>query len=202
MAGPSDNWDDIYGRRAADTVSWFQPRATLSLELIDAIQLRPDAPIVDVGAGASQLVDDLLSRGYTDVTLLDVSARALEAVERRVEPHKVETTVCDVTTWQPLRRYALWHDRAVFHFLMEQSQRDAYRTAMAAALADRAHVIIATFAPDGPERCSGLPVQRYGVEQLAEEFSEKLRFLGARREKHITPSGAEQAFVYAHFVRR
>lgn len=203
MTEASDHWDDIYEHPAADSVSWFQAKAKMiSLELFDAIQLRKDAPIVDVGAGASQFVDELCGRGYTDLTVLDLSARALELTSNRIAPHVVTTIIADVTRWQPPRRYSFWHDRAVFHFLTEREQRAAYRSAMADGLAERAHVILATFALDGPERCSGLPVQRYAVEHLADEFSDLLRFVAARREKHITPSGAEQAFVYAQFVRR
>jgi hypothetical protein len=121
---------------------------------------------------------------------------------RRLDPREVQTIAADVTAWQPARRYALWHDRAVFHFLTQQTARAAYRNVLASALAERAHVIVATFALDGPERCSGLPVQRYGVEELAAEFSDLLRLVGARRERHMTPTGVEQPFVYAHFVRR
>jgi trans-aconitate methyltransferase len=198
----SGHWDDVYAQRAPEKLSWFQPHASLSLEFIDAMQLPQDTPLLDVGAGASLLVDGLLERGFGDVSLLDVSAHALEVTRHRLEPRAVETIVADVTAWQPARRYGLWHDRAVFHFLTQQPARDAYRSALASALAERAHVIVATFALDGPERCSGQPVQRYGVEELADEFSELLRLVGARRERHVTPTGVEQPFVYAHFVRR
>jgi trans-aconitate methyltransferase len=155
-----------------------------------------------VGAGTSSLVDGLLPLGFADVTLLDLSEHALDAVTRRLAPHAVTTIVGDVTTWHPSRRYDLWHDRAVFHFLTQEDQRTAYRRTLAAALAERGHVVIATFALDGPERCSGLAVQRYGVEELADEFSDLLRLVSARREKHVTPSGVEQPFVYARFRRR
>lgn len=198
----SGHWDDVYAQRAPEKLSWFQPHASLSLEFIDAMQLQRDAPLLDVGAGTSVLVDGLLTRGFSDVTLLDISTQALEVTRRRLEPRTVQIIPTDVTVWRPARRYALWHDRAVFHFLVQQPARAAYRDVLAAALAERAHVIIAAFALDGPERCSGLPVQRYGVEELADEFSDVLRFVGARRERHMTPTGVEQPFVYAHFVRR
>jgi trans-aconitate methyltransferase len=196
------HWNEIYADPASGSLSWFQAKAELSLQFIDAVQLPRDAPIIDVGAGTSSLVDGLLAGGFTDITLLDLSERALETAARRLEPQSVQTIVGDVTTWRPSRRYALWHDRAVFHFLTDEVQRTAYRDVLAAALAERGHVIVATFAPDGPERCSGLAVQRYGVEALAEQFSDLLRLVSARREKHLTPSGIEQPFVYVHFVRR
>ena len=198
----SGHWDDVYAQRAPEKMSWFQPQASLSLEFIDAMQLSRHTPLLDVGAGTSLLVDGLLARGFGDVTLLDVSSQALELTRHRLESRSVETIATDVTAWKPARRYGLWHDRAVFHFLTQQPARDAYRSALASALAERAHVIVATFALDGPERCSGLPVQRYGVEELADEFSDQLRLVGARREWHVTPTGLEQPFVYAHFVRR
>jgi trans-aconitate methyltransferase len=196
------HWNEIYADPASGSLSWFQAKAELSLQFIDAVQLPRDAPIIDVGAGTSSLVDGLLAGGFTDITLLDLSERALETAARRLEPQSVQTIVGDVTTWRPSRRYALWHDRAVFHFLTDEVQRTAYRDVLAAALAERGHVIVATFAPDGPERCSGLAVQRYGVEALAEQFSDLLRLVSARREKHLTSSGIEQPFVYVHFVRR
>lgn len=196
------HWDDVYARRSPESLSWFQAQAALSLELIERMQLQRDAPILDVGAGASTLVDGLLARGYSDITLLDISDQALEVTRRRIEPRVVTTVVENVIAWKPLRRYAVWHDRAVFHFLTDEAERIAYRKTLSDALAERAHVVIATFALDGPERCSGLPVQRYSVEQLSDEFSDQLRLLSARREKHITPAGGEQPFVYAHFVKR
>ena len=202
MSEQRRRWNDVYTKWPSEQLSWFQAKAELSLEFIDAVQLHRDASIIDVGAGTSFLVDGLLARGFADITLLDLSERALETVSRRLEPRSVQTIAGDVTTWQPSRRYALWHDRAAFHFLTEEAQRAAYRDVLTAALAERAHVIIATFAPDGPECCSGLAVQRYGVEALAEQFSDLLRLISARREKHVTPSGAEQPFIYAHFVRR
>jgi trans-aconitate methyltransferase len=202
VSSHDQHWDEIYDARSSESLSWFQARPALSLEFIGALQLPVDVPIVDVGAGMSKLADELAQRGYRDLTLLDLSEHALEAVARRLHPHPVTTVVGDVTQWRPKRRYAIWHDRAVFHFLTQPDQRLAYRSVMAAALAERSHVILATFAPDGPERCSGLPVQRYGVEELAEEFTELLRLVSARRERHVTPSGAQQAFIYAHFVRR
>lgn len=202
MSQHSEHWNGIYTQRSAESLSWFQANASLSLELIDAMQLPKDAPIIDIGTGVSRLSDALLDRGYSDLTLLDVSERALDSVRQRVAPRTIQTVVADVTAWKPARRYALWHDRAVFHFLTPPQQRAAYRNALLQGLAARAHVIIATFSLDGPERCSGLPVQRYGVEQLADEFGELLSFVAARHERHVTPAGAEQSFVYAHFIRR
>jgi SAM-dependent methyltransferase len=202
MSGRDEHWDQVYGQKASETLSWFQERPKLSLELIQAMHLPADAPILDVGAGTSSLADALLARGYRDVTLVDLSNHALQQVARRVAPHPIETVVSDITAWRPSRRYALWHDRGLFHFLTDDAQRAAYRRTLIEALAPGGHVVIAGFTLDGPASCSGLPVQRYGVEELAEQFAGLLRLVAARREKHLTPTGLEQAFVYAHFVRR
>jgi hypothetical protein len=202
MSDPRQHWEGVYARRGPDQRSWSQPRATLSLELVAASKLALDAPIIDVGAGASTFVDGLLARGYVDITLLDASEAALAETCARIGSHAVHTVVEDIIRWSPPRRFSLWHDRAAFHFLTDKDDRASYRRVLLASLGERAHVVIATFAIDGPGHCSGLAVQRYGVEELAEEFAEGLRLVSARREKHITPSGVEQPFIFVHFVRR
>jgi SAM-dependent methyltransferase len=196
-----EHWNAVYERKAVTEVSWFQPEARVSLELLDACQLPLGAAILDVGAGASTFADGVIARGYRDLSLLDLSARALEATQSRLHGTPLHCEVADVTHWQPQRRYDLWHDRAVFHFLTDAGDRAAYRAALAAALAPGAYAIIGTFALAGPERCSGLPVQRYSPESLALELRELLRPLESRAERHVTPSGAEQAFNFVRFVR-
>ena len=177
----------------------------MSLQLVEALQVPRDTAVLDVGGGASTLTAGLTGRGFTDLTVLDVSARALELLTAqltsaadRVHVH----TVCrDLLEWQPLRRYGLWHDRALLHFLTRPEERERYVDIMRSALADRAWVIIGVFAPDGPEHCSGLQVMRYSAEQLAELLGEGFRLWGQRREAHVTPGGVVQPFQWAAFQR-
>ena len=197
----SEHWNDVYTRKAANDLSWFQPEATVSLELIRAAQLAPMASILDVGAGASTLVDGLLASGYRDITLFDVAHSALAMTHARLGDGPIHYEIADITRWQPKRSYDLWHDRAVFHFLTSASDRDAYRAVLSRAVPPGGHVIIATFADDGPERCSGLPVQRYSENELAKELGSLLRPIETRRQSHTTPSGAEQRFLFARFQR-
>ena len=198
----SEHWNEVYTRKAATDVSWFQPEATLSLELIRAAGLPPTAAILDVGAGASTLVDGLVADGYSDITLLDIAPSALAATRSRVGDARVQYEIADVTTWQAKRSYDLWHDRAVFHFLTSESDRDAYRSVLSHAVPCGGHVVIATFADDGPQRCSGLPVQRYSASELVNEFGSLLSPMDTRRQSHVTPGGSEQRFVFVRFRRR
>ena len=196
------HWSDVYARRAAAEVSWYQPEATPSLEMIEACGVPTSTPVVEVGAGASTLVDGLLARGFSDVTLVDLAARALERTRERLgDRAEVTYVTADVTAWRPPRSYGLWHDRAVFHFLFEEQARAAYRRTLAAALAPGGHAVIATFAEDGPERCSGLPVTRWSAAGLAAELGDVLLLVEARRVVHVTPAGAEQAFLFARCER-
>jgi trans-aconitate methyltransferase len=204
MSNRPEHWNAVYARRAPTEVSWYQRDATPSLDAIAACHVAPTAPIVDVGAGASTLVDGLLARGFDDVTLLDVSEGALAETRRRLlegGPKHVAYVVADVIQWGPPRTFGLWHDRAVFHFLIDERERVLYRNVVASALPRGAHAIIATFAPDGPERCSGLLVRRYSAESLAEEFTGVLRLEDSKPVTHTTPGAALQSFVFAHFVR-
>jgi hypothetical protein len=201
MTEREKHWQGIYGSKAADAVSWYEPEATTSLAMIDACGLRREDAVVDVGAGASVLVDGLLAKGFEDVTLLDVSEAALAITKKRVGD-RAKYVVGDVTTWKPVRTYALWHDRAVFHFLTEEKSRAEYKVTLAAALREGGHAIVATFAEDGPEKCSGLEVRRYSPEALAKELSPVLEMVESRRVVHVTPWGAEQRFVFARFKSR
>jgi hypothetical protein len=202
MSEREQHWERIYGTKSVREVSWYEPAATTSLAFIEAAGVQRDQPIVDVGAGASVLVDGLLERGFSDITLLDVSRTALDTVQARLgeRGEGVRCIATDVTRWVPERRFALWHDRAVFHFLTDQGAREQYRAVLSSALRPGGAAIIATFADDGPERCSGLPVQRYSPEQLASELAPALRMVDSKRVVHKTPSGAEQRFVFGRFV--
>jgi trans-aconitate methyltransferase len=193
------HWQSIYGSKPADAVSWYEREATASLAMIDACSLQRNDAIVDVGAGASVLVDGLIAKGHSDVTLLDVSEAALAITKSRVGD-RAKYVACDVTRWKPVRAYALWHDRAVFHFLTEEESRAEYKETLAAALRKGGHAVIATFAEDGPEKCSGLSVRRYSAEELAAELAPGLAIVESRRVVHVTPWGAEQRFVYARFT--
>lgn len=197
-----DHWEGVYTSKATDAVSWYQAHAQRSLDMIEACGLDVHAPIIDVGGGASTLVDDLLARGFENLSVLDISEAALAASRARLGARSEAVTwhVADITRADlPQRAFALWHDRAVFHFLTEASDRDAYRATLHRALRPGGHVLIATFAEDGPTRCSGLPVCRYDAAGLAAELGPAFRLVGSTRELHRTPFATEQAFTFCHF---
>jgi hypothetical protein len=197
------HWAHVYEAKAADSVSWYQPVPEPSLSALDGAGVAPTASVVDVGGGASRLVDVLLARGFSDLTVLDVAAPALGLSRARLgaAAERVTWIVADVTRWRPERRWDVWHDRAVFHFLTDVNDRAAYRCALEAGTAAGSVVVIATFAPDGPERCSGLPVQRWSPETLAEELGPAFALERTWREAHHTPAGATQTFQWTVFRR-
>ncbi len=201
MSRTRSHWEDLYGHRSETAVSWCQPHSVRSLELIDSASPDHKASVIDVGGGASTLVDDLLVKGFTDITVLDVSETALEKSKARLgnSAAKVQWINAEITHWQPTRTWAIWHDRAVFHFLTERVHQDAYIAALTAATRSGATVIVATFALDGPDKCSGLPVQRYDPMTLANRLGEAFVLSSSAREIHKTPSGLEQPFSYAAF---
>jgi len=198
-----DHWTRVYEQKAVSAVSWYQAEPKLSLRALDRFGAQPSSSVIDVGGGASCLVDVLLDRGWRDITVLDIAAPALDAVKERLGAlaAKVKWEVADITDWIPVRRYDVWHDRAVFHFLTDPRQREAYRRSLSAALADGGLVIIATFALDGPEQCSGLPVQRYDPASLAAELGESFTLIDGWREEHLTPWGSRQSFNWCAFCR-
>ncbi len=204
MAGGQEHWDDVYGARSEDALTWFEAMPAMSLDLARE-HLEPGAPFIDIGAGASRLVDALLDEGFGPLTVLDLSAAALAVSRQRLGPRAdaVQWIEADITTWQPERDYAVWHDRAVFHFLTAAEDRAGYARALTHALRPSGIAIIATFADDGPEMCSGLPVVRHAPEELAQELDRLLpgRFetLDARRHMHVTPKGNRQSFQYSVF---
>ena len=200
---PRHHWDGVYGRRASTEVSWYESEPTQSLELISAAQLPPAAPIIDVGGGASLLVDRLLARGHTDVTVLDLSGEVLTQVETRLGALRRHVTLIqrDIRAFMPSRCYALWHDRAVFHFLTDPQDRAHYRAALLAGTAPGSHVVMATFGPQGPTRCSGLDTCRYDADSLAKELGAPFQLAESRLADHVTPSGGHQQFLYARFVQ-
>jgi SAM-dependent methyltransferase len=193
-AARATHWDSVYERAGATGVSWYQPEPTLSLALIDQLEIQSSAAVIDIGGGASLLVDRLLARGYSDLTVLDVSAVALDVLRERVRDAKqVRLLIQDVLTWRPTRRYGVWHDRAVFHFLVDAADQARYLRTLREAVEPGGAVIIATFAPEGPRQCSGLPVARHSTTEL-EAFLEGFTVLHAPHEQHVTPQGVEQPF--------
>lgn len=198
MTGRAAHWDTVYGSKAEDAVSWFQESPKTSLELLAALPLAPSCSLVDVGGGASRLVDALLVRGGFDVTVLDVAAEGLAHAQRRLgrQADAVHWVTADVTRWQPRVRYDVWHDRAVFHFLVDTEDREHYRAVLADAVVEGGHVVLATFAADGPEQCSGLPVQRYDADALQAELGAGWERVAARRQVHRTPWGSDQPFTW------
>jgi ubiquinone/menaquinone biosynthesis C-methylase UbiE len=193
------HWEAVYRTKRVDDVSWFQATPSISLELIGRATPGRSARIIDVGGGASTLVDGLLERGYSDVTVLDVSDTALAKVRARLgdAASRVRWLAADALTVElPDAHYDLWHDRAVFHFLIDRVDRDAYMTQVRRAVRRDGYVLIATFAEDGPTTCSGLPVARYSAEALLAEFAGGFELIESVRERHRTPSGSLQSFVY------
>jgi 2-polyprenyl-3-methyl-5-hydroxy-6-metoxy-1,4-benzoquinol methylase len=193
------HWEGVYRAKKPTELSWYKPHLELSLQLIEEAAPARDARIIDVGGGESTLVDDLVQRGYTDVDVLDLSATALEVSARRlgVSASKVQWIQGDVLTVpMQAREYDVWHDRAVFHFLTEIDQRAAYVRQVAHAVKPGGHVIVATFGPARPSRCSGLDVVRYDADALHDQFGPRFALVKQLSERHRTPSGAVQQFVY------
>jgi 2-polyprenyl-3-methyl-5-hydroxy-6-metoxy-1,4-benzoquinol methylase len=204
MHSPKEHWENVYQTKQSDEVSWFQPHATQSMELIRSVGASLQASIIDVGGGASMLVDDLLNDGFKNISVLDLSASALEVARQRLGDAGSPVTwiagdICKVHLSE--QRYDIWHDRAVFHFLIDPADRAAYVQQVTKSVKPGGHVIVATFAPDGPEKCSGLPVARYAPGQLHQEFGPAFELLEHTDEQHQTPWGSVQHFVYCHCVK-
>jgi len=198
------HWENVYESKQPNDVSWYQTHPTLSLQLIEATGIGKQQPILDVGGGASALVDHLLDAGFQHVAVLDISAAALRHARQRLGPRAatVEWFEADVTNFTPLHRFALWHDRAVFHFLTDATDRRHYVRALNETLAAAGHLIIATFALDGPPKCSGLHVARYDAKKLSAELGPGFELLETREETHVTPWQTEQKFTYFRFRRQ
>lgn len=196
-----EHWETVYRSKATDAVSWYQPHAVQSLALIQATPVPLDAHILDAGGGASTLVDDLLDAGYTNITVVDLSAAALVAAQTRLSARAAAVTwlAADVTALDlPPQSVDVWHDRAVFHFLTQFEDRRAYIRTLLRTVRPGGHVIVATFAEDGPEKCSGLPVMRYSAGTLHAEFGDAFTLVTHDRETHATPFGTTQEFTYCY----
>lgn len=198
------HWQNVYTTKGEGQVSWFQDSPHPSLDLIALTGAPRDAAIVDIGGGASRLVDALLDAGYTDLATLDLSEAALATARQRIgaRASQVQWIAADVTAWQPQRPYDVWHDRAALHFLTAAADRQAYVGCLARALRPGGHAIIGTFAPDGPEKCSGLTVMRYDAASLSALLGEDFTLVDTRRHEHVTPWGATQHFQFSTFCKR
>jgi SAM-dependent methyltransferase len=197
------HWQNVYQTKGEQQVSWSQPSPEPSLALIERFAPGKGASIVDIGGGASRLVDALRERGYDHVTVLDLSDAALASAKARLgtEATSVQWVVADVTKWQPPQTFDIWHDRAAFHFLVDPRDREAYISRLHQGVKAGGHAIIATFALDGPEKCSGLPVQRYDHAALGAALGSAFALVHHQPHHHVTPWGAAQSFQFSVFKR-
>jgi SAM-dependent methyltransferase len=195
------HWEQVYRTKSAVETSWYQDEPTTSLAMIRNTGAASGQGLIDVGGGASLLVDHLLQAGWSELTVLDVSAASLEQAKRRLgrAAERVRWVVADITDYAPDRRYAVWHDRAAFHFLTDPADRRRYVEVLRSALGPGSQAIIAAFAPDGPERCSGLDIVRYDADGLGAVLGRSFRLKEERRERHLTPQGREQRFGFYRF---
>lgn len=199
------HWETVYSTKASDSVSWFQAHAETSLKFIQNLNLEKNASIIDVGGGASTLVDDLLLNGHSSISVLDLSSAALETAKNRIglSSEGVQWLEADVTEVQfSKHQFEVWHDRAVFHFLIKPEERQAYINNVLHSVRPNGHIIISTFAEDGPIQCSGLPVMRYSSASLHAEFGENFILKSQLKEIHNTPFGTTQNFLFCHFVKK
>lgn len=196
------HWQNVYATKGETEVSWFQESPTISLELIAATGAGRETAIIDIGGGASRLVDALVAKGYCSVTVLDLSDAALQAAKQRIgqAAQTVTWIAADVTEWTPNTHYDVWHDRAAFHFLTGQRDRDAYKERLMKALRPGGQAIIGTFSLQGPEQCSGLPVVRYDARSLGDFLGPAFRLMDARDHEHRTPWGSSQCFQFSRFA--
>lgn len=201
---PKEHWENVYTNKSTNAVSWFQIRAALSLQFITSAAPHAGAAIIDVGGGASTLVDDLIVANYSNISVLDISAAALDVAQKRLEQKSssVRWVVGDITSVAlPENYYDIWHDRAVFHFLTEEKSRHLYVAQLTKALKPGGQLIISTFAEKGPQQCSNLPVVRYSPEALQNEFGHAFVLQEHAFETHVTPFETQQEFVYCRFIK-
>lgn len=204
MSDRQSHWNNVYATKAETEVSWFQDSPAPSSDIIKSFNEGPQASVIDIGGGASRLVDALVGEGFDRLTVLDLSQQALTVTQARLgaDAAKVRWIAADVTTWEPSETYDLWHDRAAFHFLTTEADRAAYAKRVARAVKPGGHVIIGTFAPDGPERCSGLPVQRHDADSIGSVLGDQFELVDSRRHDHLTPAGNTQRFQFSSFRRK
>jgi len=204
MPDKKSHWENIYGNKSPLDVSWHQEKPDLSLQLIHNTQLALDEPIIDVGGGASTLVDHLCDEGYSQVSVLDISAKALAHAKNRLgnKARDVEWYEQDIIHFQPPHPFTLWHDRAVFHFLTDKSDREHYVNVLKRVVKKNGHIIIAAFAIGGPTKCSGLDIVQYNAEKLMHELGEDFELVEEKNETHETPAAKQQMFNYFRLIRK
>ncbi len=199
-----DHWETVYGSKKATDVSWFQPRPERSLQLIEKAAVDRDDAIIDIGGGASTLVDHLLDDGFTDVTVLDIASKSLLQAQQRLGERAADVAwvVADITEFRPSRTWRLWHDRAALHFLIDEQDRARYVEVLRSALEPGGHVVLAMFGPDGPLKCSGLEIQRYSIDRVEDLLGPDFALQSQELENHLTPMGSNQQFLYSCWTRR
>ena len=197
------HWQKIYQDKSSLNASWYQKEPMFSLELIRSAKVATNNPIIDVGCGASVLVDHLIKESFTNLTVLDISANALASTKKRLgdSANNIDWFLDDITKFDAPKKFSLWHDRAVFHFLTDHSDRKNYVKVLKNSLRIEGHLIISTFAIGGPEKCSGLEIVQYDSEKIIAEFGEDFELIEERKEVHITPSNKEQKFIFFHFLK-
>jgi len=201
--GLAEHWDNVFETKTRTDVSWFEAEPTTSLELVKSVTT-PSAAVIDIGAGTAVLAWWLIDDGYTDVTVLDISTIAIDSMTASFADvdDKPDFVVADVTKWTPGRTYDVWHDRAVFHFMVTDEMNNGYKSALARAVHPGGFAIIGTFAKDGPEQCSGITVARHSAESIANQFSEEFELIDTLDQLHRTPHGVDQHFVWVTLRRR
>ncbi len=197
----TDHWNAVYSQKAEAELSWHQDDPSVAIDLMKKAGLARHSSVIDIGAGTSRLMDSLLDLGIRDLSALDLSENALSASRHRLgaRGQAVKWIVADITGWEPTRTYDIWHDRAVFHFLVNPTDQTAYIERLARSVSAGGHAIIATFALDGPEKCSGFPVARYSPESLAKTLGQSFALVLHQEHRHLTPWGHPQSFQYSLF---
>ncbi len=203
MFNRKKHWGDVYQEKSPSELSWYQKEPKLSLELIRCTNVASNDAIIDVGGGASVLVDYLSKESFTNLTVLDISENAIAMAKKRLgdTAKSIEWIVSDITQFDTSQKFSLWHDRALFHFLTDPSDREIYVKALIKAIRTEGHLIIATFATGGPEKCSGLEIVQYDSEKMIAELGDNFSLVEERKEIHITPANKEQEFIFFHFLR-
>ncbi|MBT3880091.1 MAG: class I SAM-dependent methyltransferase [Candidatus Scalindua sp.] len=198
-----NHWENVYDQKKPVEVSWYQVEPTVSLEFIASTGIDYTAKIIDVGGGASALVDKLLDQGFQDLTVLDISSKAMHYAQERLgrRAENVRWVEADVTAFESSDQYDVWHDRAVFHFLTDAEDRAKYMRRLEAALKPGGHIVISAFAINGPPKCSDLEIKRYSPEKIKTEFGDSFELVNSAREVHITPWNKEQKFIYCYFKK-
>ena len=203
MFNRKKHWGDVYQEKSPSELSWYQKEPKLSLELIRCTNVASNDAIIDVGGGTSVLVDYLSKESFTNLTVLDISENAIAMAKKRLgdTAKSIEWIVTDITQFDTSQKFSLWHDRALFHFLTDPSDRKIYVKALIKAIRTEGHLIIATFAIGGPEKCSGLEIVQYDSKKIIAELGDNFSLVEERKEIHITPANKEQEFIFFHFLR-